>query len=235
MNKPFLLPCTLSKLWLVALQHRSNLAGLGVLTKGPIGFLLPGLIILLFLIWQRDLKALLRWHMLGGFVLMMVLCAAWYLPMYLMHGQDFIDTFFGVHNGLRATVPEHPRDDVWYYYLLIFLAGLQNISEDLYEAASLDGANSWQKFVNVTLPGLRNTTIFVIISTTIAAFGLFTQVSVMTAGGPADSTTTVMYHAVRKGFREQDIGYGSTISVVYFLVILAIAMGQKYYFDKREK
>lgn len=99
------------------------IAGLGVLTKGPIGFLLPGLIILLFLIWQRDLKALLRWHMLGGFVLMMVLCATWYLPMYLMHGQDFIDTFFGVHNGLRATVPEHPRDDVWYYYLLIFLAG----------------------------------------------------------------------------------------------------------------
>ena len=56
--------------------------------------------------------------------------------------------------------------------------------EDLYEAASLDGANSWQKFVNVTLPGLRNTTIFVIISTTIAAFGLFTQVDVMTSGWP---------------------------------------------------
>ena len=121
------------------------------------------------------------------------------------------------------------------YQMLIFLAGLQNIPEDLYEAASLDGANSWQKFVNVTLPGLRNTTIFVIISTTIAAFGLFTQVDVMTSGGPADSTTTVMYHAVRKGFREQDIGYGATISVVYFLVILAIALGQKYYFDKREK
>jgi len=121
------------------------------------------------------------------------------------------------------------------YQMLIFLAGLQNIPEDLYEAASLDGANAWQKFVNVTLPGLRNTTIFVIISTTIAAFGLFTQVDVMTQGGPADSTTTVMYHAVRKGFREQDIGYGATISVVYFLVILAIAMGQKFYFDKRGK
>ena len=99
------------------------IAGIAVLTKGPIGFLLPGLIILLFLIWQRDLKALLRWHMLGGFLLMLVICATWYLPMYLMHGQDFIDTFFGVHNGLRATVSEHPRDDVWYYYLLIFLAG----------------------------------------------------------------------------------------------------------------
>lgn len=121
------------------------------------------------------------------------------------------------------------------YQMLIFLAGLQNIPEDLYEAASLDGANSWQKFRHVTLPGLRNTTIFVIISTTIAAFGLFTQVDVMTSGGPSDSTSTVMYHAVRKGFREQDIGYGATISVVYFLVILAIALGQKYYFDKQEK
>ena len=100
-----------------------SLAGLGVLTKGPIGFLLPGLIILLFLLWQRDLKALLRWHMLGGFLLMLLLCAAWYLPMYLIHGQAFIDTFFGVHNGLRVTVPEHPRDDVWFYYLLIFLVG----------------------------------------------------------------------------------------------------------------
>lgn len=121
------------------------------------------------------------------------------------------------------------------YQMLIFLAGLQNIPEDLYEAASLDGANGWQKFWYITLPGLRNTTIFVVISTTIAAFGLFTQVDVMTAGGPADSTSTVMYHAVRKGFREQDIGYGATISVIYFLVILAIALGQKYYFDKREK
>jgi len=120
------------------------------------------------------------------------------------------------------------------YQMLIFLAGLQGIPEDRYEAASLDGANAWQKFVHITLPGLRNTIIFVIISTTMLAFGLFTQVDVMTQGGPADSTSTVMYHAVRKGFREQDIAYGSTISVIYFLVILAIAMGQKYYFDKRE-
>jgi len=120
------------------------------------------------------------------------------------------------------------------YQMLIFLAGLQGIPEDRYEAASLDGANTWQKFRHITLPGLRNTIVFVVISTTMMAFGLFTQVDVMTQGGPADSTTTVMYHAVRKGFREQDIGYGSTISVIYFLVILAIAMGQKYYFDKRE-
>ncbi|WP_428036645.1 carbohydrate ABC transporter permease, partial [Amphritea sp.] len=118
--------------------------------------------------------------------------------------------------------------------MLIFLAGLQGISGDLYEAAELDGAGPWGKFVNVTLPGLKNTTIFVVISTTIQAFGLFTQVDVMTRGGPQGSTSTVMYHAVTKGFREQDIAYGSAISVIFFLAILAIALLQKRFFDKRE-
>ena len=117
--------------------------------------------------------------------------------------------------------------------MLIFLAGLQGISKDLYEAASIDGANSWQKFWAVTLPSLRNTFVFVVIATTIAAFGLYTQVAVMTAGGPVDSTTTVMYHAVRKGQVEQDMGYGSTITVIYFIVILLIALGQKLYFDRK--
>ncbi|MFC6672893.1 carbohydrate ABC transporter permease [Marinobacterium aestuariivivens] len=68
--------------------------------------------------------------------------------------------------------------------MLIFLAGLQGISQDLYEAAELDGAGAWSKFWHVTLPGLKNTLVFVIISTTIQAFGLFTQVDVMTRGGP---------------------------------------------------
>ncbi|WP_208020439.1 carbohydrate ABC transporter permease [Vibrio viridaestus] len=118
--------------------------------------------------------------------------------------------------------------------MLIFLAGLQGIPKDLYEAASIDGANSWQKFRYITLPGLKNTMVFIVISTTIAAFGLFTQVDVMTSGGPQGSTTTVMYHLIQKGFREMDTAYGSTISVIYFLIILAIAMFQKRLFDKKE-
>lgn len=117
--------------------------------------------------------------------------------------------------------------------MLIFLAGLQGISQDLYEAADLDGAGPWSKFWHITLPGLRNTVVFVVISTTIQAFGLFTQVDVMTQGGPQGSTSTVMYHAVTKGFREQDIAYGSAISVIFFLVILAIALFQKRLFDSK--
>lgn len=121
------------------------------------------------------------------------------------------------------------------FQMVIFLAGLQSISVDLYEAASLDGANAWQKFRNVTLPGLRNTTVFILTATTMQAFALFTQIDVMTQGGPEDSTVTVMYSAVRTGFREQDIAYGSTITVVFFLMILGIAFLQRRLISGSEK
>lgn len=99
-------------------------AAVAVLTKGPVGLCLPGLIIMLFLLWQRDFKALFNRHILGGFCLFFAVMSLWYLPMYLKHGSDFIYKFLGVHNVLRATVSEHPRDNVWFYYILIFIAGL---------------------------------------------------------------------------------------------------------------
>ena len=94
-------------------------AGLAVLTKGPIGVLLPGLIITLFLLWQRDWQVLKRCKLFSGTVLCALVAVPWYAAMYSLHGSDFINTFFGVHNFLRATVSEHPRDNVWYYYLLV--------------------------------------------------------------------------------------------------------------------
>ncbi len=121
------------------------------------------------------------------------------------------------------------------FQMLIFLAGLQSIGPELYEAATLMGANAWQRFVYVTLPGLRNTLIFVSMSTTIMAFGLFTQVDVMTAGGPLDSTTTVIYHAVRTGFREQDVGYGATVAMVFFIMVLAASLLQHRLTAKGER
>jgi multiple sugar transport system permease protein len=113
------------------------------------------------------------------------------------------------------------------FQMVIFLAGLQGIPESLYEAASIDGAGTLRRFWNVTIPQLRNTIVFVAISTTILAFRLFTQVDVMTSGGPRDSTTTVIFHAVEQGFRRQNIGYGSSISVVFFLIVLGIALMQR--------
>ena len=114
------------------------------------------------------------------------------------------------------------------YHMIIWLSGLQTIPAVLYEAASVEGANGWQQFRFVTWPGLRNTAIFVLITITMAAFGLFTQVDVMTRGGPLDSTTTVIFQAVQRGYAKQDIAYGSAISVVFFIMVLTVALIQRY-------
>ena len=99
-------------------------AGFAVLTKGPIGVLLPGLIITLFLLWQRDWRVLKRMHLVSGTLLCAAVAVPWYAVMYSLHGSDFVNTFFGTHNFLRATVSEHPRDDVFYYYTLVNLLAL---------------------------------------------------------------------------------------------------------------
>lgn len=96
-------------------------AALATLTKGPIGFLLPGLIIVLFLASQRNFKSVKESKFLTGFPIFLLIASSWYLYMYNVHGQTFIDGFFGIHNMLRATVSEHPRTNVWYYYLGIFI------------------------------------------------------------------------------------------------------------------
>jgi len=99
-------------------------AGLAVLTKGPIGLLLPGLIILVFLALRRDLSALGRICIPTGLLVFAAVCAPWYVYMYLTHGTDFVNTFLGIHNVLRATVSEHAKWDVWYFYLGIYFLGM---------------------------------------------------------------------------------------------------------------
>ena len=114
------------------------------------------------------------------------------------------------------------------FHMVIWLSGLQTIPADLYEAASLDGAGPWQQFVHVTWPGLRQTAIFILITITIAAFSLFTQVNIMTQGGPLDSTSTVVFMAVRTGFQQQQTGYAAAISLVFFVIVLAVSLLQRY-------
>ncbi|MGC9384305.1 MAG: carbohydrate ABC transporter permease, partial [Kosmotogaceae bacterium] len=113
------------------------------------------------------------------------------------------------------------------FQMLIFLAGLQEIPVALYEAATIDGANKWKQFWKITLPQLKNTTVFVIISTTILAFRLFTQVKVMTNGGPNGATYTVVLHIFNQGYQRQYIGYASAITVVFFLIVLGISILQR--------
>jgi len=114
------------------------------------------------------------------------------------------------------------------FQMIIFLAGLQDIPEDLYEAAGIDGASIWQKFRFVTLPMLRNTMIFVILTTTILAFRLFDQVNVMTPdGGPDNSTATMVWFAIRRGWGNGEIGFASAVSVVFVAIVLAISLLQR--------
>ncbi len=94
-------------------------SGLAVLTKGPIGLLLPGLIVTVFIVLRRDFGEIPRMKPLG-FAIFFAVVALWYVPMYLLHGSDFINTFLGVHNYLRATVSEHPMWNVWWYYSVLF-------------------------------------------------------------------------------------------------------------------
>ncbi len=115
------------------------------------------------------------------------------------------------------------------FQMVILLAGLQSIPEELYEAARLDGAGRWQRFWHVTLPQLRNTLVFVMLVTTILAFRLFEQVQIMTRGGPNHATTTVMYEAVQAAFSRQQVAKGAAISVIFFLLVLLITFLQRHF------
>jgi len=113
------------------------------------------------------------------------------------------------------------------FQMVIVLAGLQEIPLELYEAASLDRANWWQRFWNVTIPGLRNTLVFVVIITTIFSLRLFDQVFILTKGGPIDATQTVMYQAVTSAFVEGNVGRASAITVVFVVIIICITLIQR--------
>lgn len=119
-------------------------------------------------------------------------------------------------------------------HMIIWLSGLQMIDPALYEAADLDGVNGWQRFRYITWPGLHSTMVFILVTITIAALGLFVQVDVMTSGGPQDATSTIVYHAVRKGYREQDMGYGSAISLIFFIAVLLITLIQRWLTRERD-
>ena len=114
------------------------------------------------------------------------------------------------------------------FHMVIWLSGLQTIPGEQYEAAALDGASAWQKFRYVTWPGLKDTRTFILVTITIAAFSLFAQVNVMTNGGPLDATSTVVFQAVRTGYTQQQTGYASAISLVFFALVLTVSLAQRY-------
>ncbi|MGV8910826.1 MAG: carbohydrate ABC transporter permease [Propionicimonas sp.] len=114
------------------------------------------------------------------------------------------------------------------FHMIIWLSGLQTIPAELYEAGDLDGATGWKRFRYITWPSLAATRTFILITITIAALSLFTQISVMTQGGPLDSTTTLVFMAVRTGYQQLATGYASAISLVFFALVLTVAAIQRF-------
>ena len=112
------------------------------------------------------------------------------------------------------------------YYMLIFLAGLQTIPAQLYEAARVDGANAWHRFWAVTVPGLRPTTFFVTVMLTIGSFKVFDVILLLTNGGPGQSTLVLSQYIYQKGFVENQFGYASTVSVVLFGICFLVTILQ---------
>ncbi|WP_458112072.1 sugar ABC transporter permease [Arthrobacter sp. R1-13] len=142
----------------------------------------------------------------------------------LIQGPDWL-------NDPATSMPAIIILSIWQaagFHMIIWLAGLQSISGELYEAAQLDGASRWHQFRYVTWPGLKHTRTLILVTITIQALGLFDQVSVMTQGGPLDSTTTIIYEAVRSGFKQQETSYASAISLVFFVLVLLISAVQRY-------
>jgi ABC-type sugar transport system permease subunit len=112
------------------------------------------------------------------------------------------------------------------YYMLLFLAGLQTVPRELYEAAKVDGANAWERFWNITMPCLRPTTFFVTVMLTIESMKVFDLILVMTDGGPGTATLVISQMIFNKGFVEGQFGYASAIAVSLFVMCLLVTLIQ---------
>jgi ABC-type sugar transport system permease subunit len=112
------------------------------------------------------------------------------------------------------------------YNILVFLAGLQGIPSDFYDAAKVDGAGAWQRFRGITLPLLQRTTVFVLVLTMISYLQEFTHIQVMTQGGPIHSSETLVLYTYKKAFEDLQMGYASAMSIVLMGIILIVTLIQ---------
>ena len=121
------------------------------------------------------------------------------------------------------------------YHMVIFLAGLQSIPESLYEAATIDGVNTFQRFRYITWPLLVPTTVFVLITNTIFTFQVFGPIYVMTGGGPARSTSVIVYYLYQRAFEFQEMGYASAVAWIIFIILIGLTLFQLWLSRNKEK
>ena len=112
------------------------------------------------------------------------------------------------------------------YYMVVYLAGLQNVPSELYEAAEIDGANDWAKFCNVTWPCLTPTTFFVLMMLVVATFKSYDIMYITTQGGPGEATKVLAYHIFNSAFVSMKFGYASAVAMVLFVIIILLTLFQ---------
>ena len=140
-------------------------------------------------------------------------------------------SFFGIEPISWLTDPQLAMPAIvittlWWtmgFNMVLFLAGLQDIDPSIYEAATIDGAGEWSKFLNITIPGLQRTILLVIILQIIASFQIFGQVYIMTRGGPGGTTRVLIQYIYESGFRDFQLGYAAAMSLFLFVVMLVVS------------
>ena len=180
------------------------------------------------------------WFRAGFFipsVTSMVVIALIFTNLYAKDGYlTFLASLLGLPTPERGflfstatALPSIMLMDVWVsfgYYMLLYLAALQAVPQELYESAEISGANIWQKFRYVSLPYLRPMTLLIVLINTIRSFQIFVEIFVMTKGGPLNSTLTVVYQVYETGFNRFQMGYASAIAYVLFFIIMIFALVQ---------
>lgn len=187
---------------------------------------------------KLPLRGLFRtWLFLPFIVSLAVAAFAW---QYLLDPQVGLLNYWLQTAGLRIgnllhdplwAMPTVALIAVWKsfpFYMIVFLAGLQDIPESLYEAARVDGASSWRRFRSITVPLLGNTTGFVLVVATISALQAFDQIYILTSGGPYRSTETVVLQVYDSGFKDLELGFASALS--YVLLVATLLMGLLQFF-----
>lgn len=120
------------------------------------------------------------------------------------------------------------------YNTILFLSAIKDVPRDYYESAELDGAGPVRRFFSITLPLIKDTSVFVLITCTISSFQAYDQIKVMTSGGPASKTTTSVYYIFKEAFETYEMGYASALAFVLFIMIMALTVLQMVLTRKKE-
>ena len=182
----------------------------------------------------KRFNTFLRWAFFTPVMLSLAVTSM--LWMNLLNPQDgLINALFLAFGGNPQLFLEDPNQampiiifiSAWQgagYQMLIFLSGLKNIPKDLYEAASIDRASKWSQFWNITLPMLKPTFVFILITMLIGAFRIIVQPMIMTQGGPLNATLTMSYYIYMQGINFREVGYSSAIALMFTFIIASISL-----------